>query len=59
MRCIDRYSKEVQEKDKQYIKQGGTFFTNGYVDYLDENYEEAPQNNCSNSIPQSNNFDMF
>ena len=56
MRCIDRYSKEVQGKDKQYIKQGGTFFTNGYVDYLDENYEEAPQNNCSNSIPQSNNF---
>ena len=37
-RCIDRYRKEIQGKNQQYVKNGGTFFNSGYVDYLDENY---------------------
>ena len=36
-RCVDRYRKEVQGKEKQFIKQGDTFFNGGYIDYLDEN----------------------
>ena len=39
-RCIERYSKDIQGKDKQYIKHGSTFFNGGYVDYLDKNYCE-------------------
>ncbi|KYH28898.1 hypothetical protein CLTEP_27400 [Clostridium tepidiprofundi DSM 19306] len=39
-RCIERYSKEVQGKDKQYILHGSTFFNGRYEDYLDNNYTE-------------------
>ena len=56
MRCVERYSKEVKGKDKQYIKQGDTFFNGGYVDYLDENYEEVPQNSSTNSMSQTKKF---
>lgn len=45
-RCIERYSKEVEDKDKQYIKHGSTFFNTGYMDYLDENYNaSSPEQN--------------
>ena len=40
-RSVERYSKEVEDRDKQYIQKGSTFFNGGYVDYLDENYEEV------------------
>lgn len=39
-RCVERYSLEVQDKDKQYIKHGDTFFNGAYIDYLDNNYIE-------------------
>lgn len=39
-RCVERYSLEVQGKDKQYIKHGDTFFNGAYMDYLDNNYIE-------------------
>jgi len=35
---IDRYNNSV--KDKNYLMHGSTFFNGGYIDYLDENYEE-------------------
>lgn len=38
-RAVERYAKETESKDKQYIKHGSTFFTSGYVDYLDDNYQ--------------------
>lgn len=44
-KCIKRYEEYVQHKrkngfpDLQY-KNGSTFFNGGYVDYLDENYQE-------------------
>lgn len=40
IRCVERYSKEVKEKntEMQFIKNGSTFFNGGYVDYLDINY---------------------
>lgn len=34
--CIERYAKEVQGKDVQYIKHGSTFFNSGYMDYLEQ-----------------------
>ena len=39
-RCIKRYDEEVKKMniEKKFIKYGSTFFTSGYVDYLDENY---------------------
>jgi DNA replication protein DnaD len=38
-RAIDRYKKDKQGTEKQYLKNGSTFFNSGYVDYLDANYE--------------------
>lgn len=40
-KCVQRYVGEVQGKEKQYIAHGSTFFNSGYVDYLDENYQEV------------------
>ncbi|MCC3868933.1 hypothetical protein [Terrisporobacter mayombei] len=40
-RSVERYSKEVEGKNKQYIQHGSTFFNGGYVDYLDENFKET------------------
>ena len=39
-RCVNRYVEEIKNMkiEKQYMKYGSTFFTSGYVDYLDENY---------------------
>jgi len=36
---IDRYNSTVE--DKNYLMHGSTFFNGGYIDYLDENYEEV------------------
>ncbi|NEZ47833.1 hypothetical protein FDF74_11635 [Clostridium niameyense] len=54
-RCINRYSKEVKGKDKQYIQHGSTFFNGTYVDYLDSNYnhtdtKDKKQKNTSDVI---------
>ena len=40
LRAIDRYKSEL-EKDKEWRKpqNGSTFFTSGYMDYLDANFE--------------------
>lgn len=40
-RAIGRYVDEIASKhiEPQYIKHGSTFFNNGYVDYLDGNYQ--------------------
>lgn len=40
IRCISRYSNEVEGTDKQYILNESTFWNGRYVDYLDKNYEE-------------------
>lgn len=47
IKCIERYSKEVQGKEKQFILNGSTFFDGRYEDYLDCNY-------ASNSKPKGN-----
>lgn len=42
---VERYKREKQGVDIQYIKNGSTFFTSGYKDYTDENYQETTKNN--------------
>lgn len=40
MRCIDRYKSDLKNEAWRKPQNGSTFFNNGYVDYLDENYEK-------------------
>ncbi len=42
VRCIDRFSAEMkaQNRPEDKVPYGSTFFTSGYIDYLDENYNE-------------------
>lgn len=53
-RCIERYIKDL-EKDKNWRnpQNGSTFFNSGYIDYLDENYKEVP--NESRTKDKTNN----
>lgn len=44
-RCINRYIKDVEKRRKNGFPElnyqnGSTFFNNGYIDYLDKNYQE-------------------
>lgn len=45
IRCIERYKRETEGKDKQYILMGSTFFNGRYEDYLDSNYKELRKAN--------------
>lgn len=38
-RAIQRYKTELEKEDWRKPQYGSTFFSSGYVDYLDENYE--------------------
>lgn len=42
---IDRYKLKIETEaiDMKYVKTGKTFFNTGYVDFLDENYQEEKQ----------------
>lgn len=41
IRCIERYEVGLQKETWRKPQNGSTFFNNGYVDYLDENYQEV------------------
>jgi len=45
LRVVNRYASEVAGKEQQYILNESTFWTSRYIDYLDENYQEAPRYN--------------
>ena len=52
-RCIDRYIKDVEEQRRNGFsnlryKNGSTFFNSGYIDYLDENYQDTLDSNKAN-----------
>lgn len=38
--CVERYKKAKTSTDAKYIQMGSTFFNSGYVDYLDENFNQ-------------------
>jgi len=40
-RAVSRYIKAKEGTDKKYLQMGSTFFNSGYVDYLDENYQQS------------------
>lgn len=42
VRCIERYIEEIKKenKSKEFILHGSTFFNGRYIDYLDCNYQE-------------------
>lgn len=40
IRCIERYKKDVEGRDMEYILYGSSFFNKGYESYLDKNYAE-------------------
>ena len=42
-RCIERYLKELKKDEWRHPQNGSTFFTSGYVDYLDENYTDKKE----------------
>ena len=42
-KSVERYSKECVRKEKKYIKHGNNFFYNGFLDYLDINFNEVGQ----------------
>lgn len=52
--CIHRYVKYVESERKNGFnlnyKAGSTFFNGGYVDYLDENYQEQPNEQQSKTV---------
>ena len=60
-RCIDRYKKYVAYKRNNGFKNmnymnGSTFFNSGYLDYLDENYENEDEIN-EQSISKPKTFE--
>lgn len=40
-RAIQRCCTYNKDKDKQYWQNGSTFFNSGYIDFLDENYQDC------------------
>ena len=40
-RAIQRCCSYNKDKDRQYWQNGSTFFNSGYIDFLDENYEDS------------------
>ena len=48
LKAITNYSES--EKNKDYLMHGSTFFCSGYLDYLDENYEETKEQNSRRKV---------
>ena len=48
-RAIDRYISGLKQDEWRKPQNGSTFFNSGYVDYLDDNYQEASDLNRNNS----------
>lgn len=53
LRVIDRYTKEVEGKDKKFILNGSTFFNGRYEDYLDINLEPVKEINLTRDKPKN------
>lgn len=48
-RCIDRYLADLKKDEWRHPQNGSTFFTSGYVDYLDNNYGKGDKSTKENS----------
>ena len=62
-RAIKRYVKDLVAEPWRKAQNGSTFFTSGYVDYLDENYEEPKQEpksgNTNAYVPEPPKYEKF
>ena len=62
-RAIERYKKGLEAEPWRKPQNGSTFFNSGYVDYLDENYEEPkPQEKTGRSnvyVPEPPKYKKF
>lgn len=62
IRALNRYLEEHKKKEQRGDfcppwKNGSTWFNSGYVDYLDENYQQAPADPQKRSGTKFNNFE--
>lgn len=61
VRCIERYIEEIKKdnKSKEFILHGSTFFNGRYIDYLDCNYQEDIINKPKEEPKLKNNISNF
>ncbi|XZH52027.1 helix-turn-helix domain-containing protein [Clostridium perfringens] len=61
IRCIERYIEEIKKdnKSKEFILHGSTFFNGRYIDYLDCNYQEDIINKSKEEPKLKNNISNF
>lgn len=61
VRCIERYIEEIKKenKSKEFILHGSTFFNGRYIDYLDCNYQENIINKPKEELKLKNNISNF
>lgn len=58
-RAIERYKSELKKDEWRKPQNGSTFFNSGYIDYLDDNFEESkPKANNKFNNFQQNNYDF-
>lgn len=58
-RAIERYKSELKKDEWRKPQNGSTFFNSGYIDYLDDNFEESkPKANINFNNFQQNNYDF-
>lgn len=55
-RCIERFKKDMSDRDKKYWMHGSTFFNSGYVDYLDKNFLSEKNNEETNQEPTEEEY---
>ncbi|ELU5588404.1 helix-turn-helix domain-containing protein [Clostridium perfringens] len=61
IRCIERYVEEIKKenKSKEFILHGSTFFNGRYMDYLDCNYQEDITTKSKEEPKVKNNISNF
>lgn len=58
-RALSRYLHDLERESWRKPQNGSTFFTSGYIDYLDSNYASAPEQPKSRSAGTGNKFNNF
>lgn len=58
-RALSRYLFDLKRENWRKPQNGSTFFTSGYIDYLDSNYAPAPEQPRSRAAGTGNKFNNF
>lgn len=58
-RALSRYLFDLKRENWRKPQNGSTFFTSGYIDYLDSNYAPAPEQSKSQVAGTGNKFNNF